>query len=111
MYGYNFKPTHFIPFMYITHFRAVLCTSTRPLSLHGVVPNELNAGTTLPLCTPMNKPLEGKRQLGKPRRRWNDNVKMDLTLRGSSGMDWILPAQDRDQCRALVNTVIKLRIL
>jgi hypothetical protein len=48
---------------------------------------------------------EGKRPLGSPRRRWVDNIKMDLRERGWGGMDWIDLAQDR----ALVNTVINLR--
>jgi hypothetical protein len=42
---------------------------------------------------------EGKRQLGRPRRRWEDNIKMDLTEIGWGGMDWINLAQDRDQRR------------
>jgi hypothetical protein len=44
---------------------------------------------------------EGKRPLGRPRRRWVDSVKIDL-----NGMDWIYLAQDRDQWKALVNTVM-----
>jgi hypothetical protein len=48
---------------------------------------------------------EGKRPLGRPRRRWVDNIKMDLRDIGWDGMDWIDVAQDRDQWRALVNTV------
>jgi hypothetical protein len=47
---------------------------------------------------------EGKRPLGRPRRRWVDNIKMDLRERGWDGVDWIDMAQDRDQCRALVIT-------
>jgi hypothetical protein len=48
--------------------------------------------------------------VGKPRRRWVDNIKMDLTEIGWYGMDWIDLAQDRDQWRALVNTVMILRV-
>jgi hypothetical protein len=48
---------------------------------------------------------EGKRPLGRPRRRW-----VDLTEIGWDGMDWIDLAQDRDQWRALVNTVMNLRV-
>jgi hypothetical protein len=48
---------------------------------------------------------EGKRPLGRPRRRWVDNIKMDLREIGWNGVDWIDMAQDRDQWRALVNTV------
>jgi hypothetical protein len=53
---------------------------------------------------------EGRRPLGKPRRRWVDNIKMDLTEIAWDGMDWIGMAQDRDQWRALVNTVMNLRV-
>jgi hypothetical protein len=49
---------------------------------------------------------EGKRPLGRPRHKWVDNVKMDLREIEWDGMDWIELAQDRDQWRALVNTVI-----
>jgi hypothetical protein len=52
---------------------------------------------------------EGKRPLGRPRCRWVDNVKMDLREIGWSGADCIDVAQDRDQWRALVNTVMNLR--
>jgi hypothetical protein len=52
--------------------------------------------------------LEGKRPLGRPRRRWKDNIRMDLREIGWGGMDWIDLAQDRDQWRALVNTVMNL---
>jgi hypothetical protein len=52
---------------------------------------------------------EGKRLLGGPRRRWEDNIKMDLRGIGRDSMDWIDLAQDRDQWRALVNTVMNLR--
>jgi hypothetical protein len=53
---------------------------------------------------------EGKRPLGRPRRRWVDNIKMDPREIGWDGMDWIELAQDRDQWRALVNTVMNLRV-
>jgi hypothetical protein len=53
---------------------------------------------------------EGKRPLGRPRRRWNDDVKMDLREIRSVGMDWIDLAQDRDQLLALVNTEINLKV-
>jgi hypothetical protein len=54
--------------------------------------------------------LEEKRPLGKPRRRWMGYIKMDLREIGWSGMDWIFLAQDRDQWRALVNTVINRKV-
>jgi hypothetical protein len=57
----------------------------------------------------MGKP-EGKRPLGRSRRRWMDNVKIDLRGIGWDDMDWIYLAQDRDQWRALVNTVMNLRV-
>jgi hypothetical protein len=53
---------------------------------------------------------EGKRSLERPRRRWEDNIKMDLRKIGIDGANWILLAQDRVQWRAFVNTVMNLRI-
>jgi hypothetical protein len=53
---------------------------------------------------------EGKRPLGRPRRRWADSIKMDLREIVRGGMYWIHLAQDRDQWRALVNTVMNLRV-
>ena len=53
---------------------------------------------------------EGKRLLGGPRRRWEDNIKMDLQEVGCWGMDWIELAQDSDRWRALVNVVMNLRV-
>jgi hypothetical protein len=53
---------------------------------------------------------EGKRPLGRPRRRWEDNIKMDLRDIGIDGANWIQLAQDRIQWRAFVNTVMNLRV-
>jgi hypothetical protein len=53
---------------------------------------------------------KGKRPLGRPRRRWVGNIKMDFGEIGWDGMDWIDLAQDRDQWRALVKTVMNLRV-
>jgi hypothetical protein len=53
---------------------------------------------------------EGKRPLGRPRRRGVDSIKMDLLEIGWGGVDWIGLAQDRDKWRALVNAVMKLRL-
>jgi hypothetical protein len=53
---------------------------------------------------------EGKRQLGRPRRRWEDNIKMEIRGRGIDGVNWIQLAQDRDQWQAFVNTVMNLRV-
>jgi hypothetical protein len=55
----------------------------------------------------VGKPEE-KRPLGRPRRRWVDNIKMDLREIGWDSMDWIDVVQERDQWRALVNTVMNL---
>jgi hypothetical protein len=53
---------------------------------------------------------EGKKPLGRPRRRWVNKIKMDLREIGWDGMDWIDLAQDRDQWKALVNTVMNFRV-
>ena len=53
--------------------------------------------------------LDRKIPLGRPRRRWEDNIKMDIQEVGCEGMDWIDLAEDRDRWRALVNTVMNLR--
>jgi hypothetical protein len=53
---------------------------------------------------------EGKRPLGRPRRRWEDNIKMDLRVIGIDAANWIQLAQVRIQWRASVNTVMNLRI-
>jgi hypothetical protein len=53
---------------------------------------------------------EGKRSLGRPRRRWEDNIKMDLQYVGGGCGDWMELAQDRDRWRTLVSTVKNLRV-
>ena len=53
---------------------------------------------------------EGKRPLGRRRRRWEDNIKMDLEEVGRGCGDWIELAQDRDRCRAVVSTVMDFRV-
>jgi hypothetical protein len=53
---------------------------------------------------------EGKRPLGRPKRRWEDNIKMDLREIGIDGANWIRLAQDRVQWWAFVNTVMNLRV-
>jgi hypothetical protein len=53
---------------------------------------------------------EGKRPLGRPGCRWEDNIKMDLREIGIDGANWIQLAQDRVQWRAFVNTVMNLRV-
>ena len=53
---------------------------------------------------------EGKRPFGRPRYRWEDNIKMDLQEVGCGGMDWAQLAQNRDRWRALVNAVMNIRV-
>jgi hypothetical protein len=53
---------------------------------------------------------EGKKLLGRPRHRWEDNISMDLREVGCGGMDWIGLAQDRDRWRAIVNAIMNLRV-
>jgi hypothetical protein len=57
----------------------------------------------------MGKP-EGKRPLGRPRRRWLDNIRMDLREVGWSDVDWIGLAKDRNRWRGVVNSVLNLRV-
>jgi hypothetical protein len=59
--------------------------------------------------TLVGKP-EGRKLLGRPRRRWVDNIKIDLREIGWDGVDWVDLAQDRNQWRALVKTVMNLRV-
>jgi hypothetical protein len=61
-------------------------------------------------CRILVRKPEGKTPLGSPRRRWEDNIKLDLREIGWDDMDWIDMAQDRDQWRAVVNTVMNLRV-
>jgi hypothetical protein len=56
------------------------------------------------------KKPEGKKPSGRPRRRWEDNIKMDCHVVGCGGMGWVEVAQDRGRCRGLVNTVMNLRV-
>ena len=53
---------------------------------------------------------EGKRTLGRPRRRWEDNIKMDIQEVGMGCGDWMELTQDRDRWRALVSTVMNFRV-
>jgi hypothetical protein len=58
----------------------------------------------------LSENLKGKRPVGRLRRRWKDNIRMNLREIGWEGVDWIHLAQDRDQWRSLVNTVLNLRV-
>jgi hypothetical protein len=62
------------------------------------------------VCRLMVGKPEGKRPLGRLRRRWIDNIKIDLLEIGWGDVDWIGFAEDRDKWRALVNTVMNLRV-
>jgi hypothetical protein len=73
----------------------------RACSTHGEKRNEYRILMGIP---------EGKSQLARPRRRWENNIKMDLGEIGWDGMHWIDLAQDRDQRRALVKTVMNIRV-
>jgi hypothetical protein len=53
---------------------------------------------------------EGRKPLGRPRHRWMNNIKMDLVDEGWGDVDWVGLAQDRDRWRALVNSVLNLRV-
>ena len=53
---------------------------------------------------------DGKRPLGRPRRSWEDNIKMDLQEVGRGGGDWMELTQDRDRWRALLSTVMNFRV-
>jgi hypothetical protein len=53
---------------------------------------------------------EGKRPLGRPRRRWVDNIKMNIREIGWDGVDWIYRARDRNERKALVNTTMNFRV-
>jgi hypothetical protein len=63
------------------------------------------------LCKVLVGKPERKRPLGRPRRRWEDGMRMDLMEIGLGGVDWIRLAQDRDRWRAVVSAVMNLRVL
>ena len=62
------------------------------------------------MCRVLVRKSEGKRPLGRPRRRWVDNIRPYLQEVGCGYMDWIGLAQDRDRWRTLVSAVMKLRV-
>jgi hypothetical protein len=61
-------------------------------------------------CRLLVRKPEGKRTLGRPRRRWMDNIRMDLGEVGWGDVDWICLAKDRNRWRALVNSLLNLRV-
>ena len=67
-------------------------------------------GMSRGICRVLVVKPERQRPLGRPRHRWEDNIKMDLQEVGCGGMDWIELAQDRDGWRELVSTVMNLRV-
>jgi hypothetical protein len=72
--------------------------------------NVARMGEKINVCRLLVRKPEGKRTLGRPRRRWVDNIKIDLLERGLVGVDWISLAQDRGKWRALVNAVMNLQV-
>ena len=62
------------------------------------------------MCRVLVGKPEGKRPLGRPRRRWDDNIKMDIQEVGCGGMEWIELAQDRDRWQAIVTAVMNLQV-
>ena len=62
------------------------------------------------MCRVLVGKPDGRRPLGRPRRTWEDNIKMDLQEVECGGMGWIELAQDRNRCRTLVNAVTNLRV-
>ena len=62
------------------------------------------------LCRFLVGTPEGKKPLGRPRRRWEDNMKRDLQEVGCRGINWIELAQERDNWRAIVNAVTNIRV-
>jgi len=100
----------------VEEFKYLGTTSTNQNSIEEEIKSRLKSGNAF-YCSEgrgvyrilVGKP-ERKRPLGRPRHRWEDNIKMDLQEVGCGGMDWIELAQDRDGWRALVNAVMKLRV-
>jgi hypothetical protein len=72
--------------------------------------NVVRMGEVRGACNILVGRPEGRRPLGRPGRRWEDTIKMDLREIGFGDVDWFHWAQDRDRWRALVNTVINLRV-
>ena len=89
-------------------FVAIIRDESGALSLKGgIIIKHVQLNT---VCRVMVGKPEGKGPLGRPRRRWVDNIKVDLQEVGCGGMDWIELAQDWDRWRALVNAVMNHRL-
>jgi hypothetical protein len=86
------------------NFKNIILESIERFIPHKILRKNRTLNTTM-----VGKP-EGKRPLGRPRRRWVDNIKMYLREIWWDGMDWIDLTQDRDRWRARVNTVMNLRV-
>jgi hypothetical protein len=96
------------------------CTLPISYSLSNIPTTYLQQAVTLHVCNAVTRKRnvyrilvgkpEGKTPLGRPRRRWEDNIRMDLREIGWSGMDWIDLTQDGDQWWVLGNTVMNLRV-
>jgi hypothetical protein len=102
--------SHFVPvdtLIYILQFTVVRLIKARRIRWAGHVAHIGEVRGTYNIL--VGRP-EGRRPLGRPRRRWEDNIKMDLKDVGFGDVDWIHWAQDRDRWRALVNTVMNLRV-
>jgi len=75
-----------------------------------VMNNDMTNQLFLSLNKVLVAKLDGKKPLGRPRRRWEDNIKIDRQEAGCGDMDWIKLVQNRDRWRALVNAVMNLRV-
>jgi hypothetical protein len=84
---------------------SVIKTRRMRWARHVACMGEVRGAYNILVCKPV-----GRRPLGRPRHRWEDNIKMDLGEIGFGDVDWILLAQDRDRWRALVNTVMSLQV-
>ena len=78
--------------------------------LHNEERNDLHMGERRCVYRVLVGKPEGKRPIGRPRRRWEDYIKMDLQEIRCGGMDWIELAQERDRWRTLMNAVTNLRV-
>ena len=102
---------------YSTFHSAVVCvTHSYNYDWNELIEKNERAGHVARICEErgvyrilVGKP-EGKRLLGRPRRRWVDNIRMDLQEVGCGYMDWIGLAQDRERWRTLVRAVLNLRV-